>query len=220
MRNGFQPLCKRTVGLSHGRKGPKEARNAFNGLLSESLKRLMAMSDMNTPVQDQDLTALMNAFLADYEEFMSEDPAFVMPWSIEVEGQVLFENKHLISVALHQYTYTGGAHPNTYTSIYMMDKENGKPLQLVDLQTASDTLLAIAEAAFRTEVEIGPEESLAEAGFFEGEDFHLPANYALVEEGLMLYYNTYEIAPYVFGATEVLIPRANLAPALAIEKWY
>jgi hypothetical protein len=35
---------------------------------------------------------------------------------------------------------------------------------------------------------------------------------AVLAEGLLLYYNLYEIAPYMMGPTEIVIPRRELAP--------
>ena len=161
----------------------------------------------------------MNQFLEDYKELQGEDLPFSMPWSLETEGKVLFQNDKLVSVQLHQYSYTGGAHPNTYSTVWMFNKSSNEPLEWQDLGVKKDTLEVIAERAFRKTAEIPVGQSLEDAGFFEGEEFSLPQNYGLVEDGLLLYYNTYEIAPYVFGPTEVVIPWADLKVVFETDQW-
>jgi hypothetical protein len=40
---------------------------------------------------------------------------------------------------------------------------------------------------------------------FENDQFFLPDNFAIVEEGITFFYNSYEIAPYAMGATELIL---------------
>ena len=76
-------------------------------------------------------------------------------------------------------------------------------------------LRELAEVHFREARELGVDESLSDAGFFWGESFALPENYALTEEGLYFYYNPYEIAAYVVGPTSFTISREQMAGLLA-----
>jgi hypothetical protein len=46
--------------------------------------------------------------------------------------------------------------------------------------------------------------------FFFGKDFVLPENIGYNEEGLLLLYNTYEIASYAMGITEFTIPYSEI----------
>ena len=64
----------------------------------------------------------------------------------------------------------------------------------------------IAEQEFRKVREMKPEQSLEDAGFwFENNKFSLNDNFALTEEGLTFYFNSYEVAPYVMGPTEIVL---------------
>lgn len=202
----------------YAERGPTAMCVAFNRLqlrfLNSSLQDVHGEEDLGGNVED-----LMNQFLEDYKELQADDLPFSMPWSLETEGKVLYQTDKFVSIQLHQYSYTGGAHPNTFSTIWMFNKSNNEPLLLEDLGARIDTLAAIAEEAFRKSVEIPRGQSLAEAGFFEGESFTLPQNYGLTEEGLLLYYNTYEIAAYVFGPTEVVIPWADLKVVFETDQW-
>lgn len=201
----------------YAERGPTALCVAFNRLQLRYLRESLA--DVNGEEEKGAVEEIMNQFLEDYKELQGEDLPFSMPWSLETEGQVLFQNDKLVSVQLYQYSYTGGAHPNTFSTIWMFNKANSEPLQWEDLGVKTDTLEVIAEKAFRMAAEIPVGKSLEEAGFFEGEEFSLPQNYGLVEAGLLLYYNTYEIAPYVFGPTEVIIPWSDLKVVFETDQW-
>ncbi|NRB49901.1 MAG: DUF3298 and DUF4163 domain-containing protein [Saprospiraceae bacterium] len=201
----------------YAERGPTAMCVAFNRLQLKYLRGSLA--DVNGEEEKGTVKEIMNQFLEDYKELQGEDLPFSMPWSLETEGQVLYQNDKLVSVQLYQYSYTGGAHPNTFSTIWMFDKASSEPLQWEDLGVRTDTLEVIAEQAFRKAAEIPVGKSLEEAGFFEGEEFALPKNYGLVKDGLLLYYNTYEIAPYVFGPTEVIIPWADLKVVFETDQW-
>lgn len=201
----------------YAERGPTAMCVAFNRLQLRFLRGSLA--DVNGEEERGSVEEIMNQFLDDYKELQGDDLPFSMPWSLETEGQVLFQNDKLVSVQLHQYSYTGGAHPNTFSTVWMFNKSNSEPLLWQDLGVKTDTLEVIAEQAFRKAAEIPAGQSLEEAGFFEGEEFSLPQNYGLVADGLLLYYNTYEIAPYVFGPTEVIIPWADLKVVFETDQW-
>lgn len=201
----------------YAERGPTAMCVAFNRLQLKFLRASLAA--VNGEEEERSIEDIMNQFLEDYKELQGEDLPFTMPWSLETEGQVLFQNEKLVSVQLYQYSYTGGAHPNTYSTVWMFNKSNQAPLEWQDLGVRKDTLEVIAEKAFRKAAEIPVNQSLEEAGFFEGEAFSLPQNYGLVKEGLLLYYNTYEIAPYVFGPTEVVIPWSDLKVVFETDQW-
>lgn len=65
----------------------------------------------------------------------------------------------------------------------------------------------IAEKEFRKVREMKPEESLEDAGFwFENNKFSLNDNFAITEEGLIFYFNSYKVAaPYAAGPTEIVL---------------
>ena len=72
-----------------------------------------------------------------------------------------------------------------------------------------------SKRAFRRARRLGPREDLAKAGFqFPGGAFALTVNAGLTRAGLVLHYNAYEVAPYVMGPTEAVVPWKELRPLL------
>lgn len=206
--------------FSYAESGPTQLCVDFNRLQLKYLKEMMQDVESDKQINNQSLADLMGLFLADYDELLEEDLPFNMPWTMEIEGEILFQNDKFISVQLQQYTFTGGAHPNSFNTIWMLDKTTGEPLDFKGLEADTDTLLPIAEAAFRKTIELPITQTLADVGYFQDEAFSLPQNYGLVEKGLLLYYNTYEVAPYVLGPTEVLIPFSDLQLVFKTDNWY
>lgn len=204
----------------YAKSGPTDLCVAFNRLQLKFLKNSLQQGESEAASPSTNLEALADAFLADYDELLADASPYEMPWELETTGAILFQNEKIVSVRLQQYNYTGGAHPNSYTTLWMLDKQTGEALDFKYMGTNTDSLLVIAEEAFRSVIDLPREKRLEEAGFFLGETFFLPQNYAWVKEGLLLYYNTYEIAPYAVGPTEVIIPLARLEGIFEKNNWY
>jgi hypothetical protein len=67
------------------------------------------------------------------------------------------------------------------------------------------------EEEFRAERELGPEVSLEEAGFsFPDNRFSLNDNYGFSKEGIVFFFNGYEVAAYAEGPTAIVIPYEKL----------
>ncbi len=88
--------------------------------------------------------------------------------------------------------------------------KDGKPLEWKDLFTDIEQLKALVEMKFR-EVRNLPEGSnLNELGFFWDDPFELPQNFELQAEGILFWYNPYEIASYAEGPTDFTLSHEQL----------
>ena len=67
--------------------------------------------------------------------------------------------------------------------------------------------MAFAEKKFRAKYKIPANKSINATGLmFENEKFNLPENIFYTDDGLLLYYNSYEAASYADGPKELLLP--------------
>ena len=150
---------------------------------------------------------LVDEFIDDFSAFKEAEPrAASGVWYLERKAFVLSNTESVLSLSLCERTYTGGAHGNETFHFESFDGRTGAPLTLDDVVAPGkrSELEALAEAAFRERHELAPDADLAEAGFsFEEGRFALTENFAITAEGLVFYYNSYEVAPYAFGATEI-----------------
>lgn len=160
----------------------------------------------------QSLDSIANQFFLDYDETVIHGADYMSPWTVETIGEVLLQSEEVVSIALANYSSTGGAHPNNYTTLLNFDAETGRKLQLNDVFEDLDLVKEIVEKKFRAAHELEAGEDLNEAGFFWDQDFYLPANFALTEEGYYFYYNAYEAAAYAIGATALIVTKEDLMP--------
>lgn len=149
---------------------------------------------------------LVDDFFEEYKTFLDDFPDFEMPWNIEIHGKLLFQSNQIISIELEEYSYTGGAHPNYNITLLNFDLISGETIQLDDVIKDREKLKMIASEKFRKARNIKKGHSFESAGFLFGDSFTLPANFALTEEGLYLFYNPYEVGAYVLGPTAFTIP--------------
>lgn len=185
--------------------GVDSAREAINRVIRENIIGSLQLGDQEINLDMHIDTAL--ADLADeYRDYLEDLPDFGMGWELETTGQVMFQNDSVLSVSMSNYAFTGGAHPNSYLSIYNFDPRSGRRLGWTDFVPDTLAFKKIAEAEFRKIHELKPADNLEDAGFwFPDNRFTLPANYGRTAEGIYLFYNAYEIAPYVVGPTDMTI---------------
>ena len=91
------------------------------------------------------------------------------------------------------------------------------PLRLL-FEFFETELVKAAEAAFRKQRELSPESDLLENGFeFPDNRFRLNDNYGFTNDGVVFFYNSYEIAPYAAGPSEVFIPYSEISDWLKFK---
>ena len=150
------------------------------------------------------------ALLEDRAEFVEDFPdAASAGWYLERELRRLPAPEGLVSLEFTERQYTGGAHGVESVRLATFRTSDGAVLGLDDLVPAGDraAFQDTIEATFRAARGLGPDESLAEAGFFiEGDRLPPTDNVARVREGIRLRFDAYEIAPYAMGPTDLTVP--------------
>jgi len=194
--------------------GPSAVRSRMNDTLQYRVVAMLAPTAEGNAANGMTPDEAAAEFVAVYEEFLLEEPGYSQAWATEVQGEVLFESPQLATVELAGYSYTGGAHPNSYVDLITFDLSTGAVLQLSDIISDKAALLPLAERYFREARQLDSGSSLNDQGFFWDGEFVLPQSVGLVQDGLRMYYNSYEVAPYAAGPTEFTIPYEDLKPIL------
>jgi len=190
--------------------GPDDAVRTINDSILYHLKTNVGVFAVDHSELSGSLDSIATAYIQDFESLMDDSPDYPFAWEIEVEGSVLYQSAKILSVALNAYSFTGGAHPNVFLDLINFDLANGKKLSFSDLFSDEQRLKMLVEKKFREVREIDPNTSITEAGFFWGDPFALPQNFALLEDGVYFHYNPYEAAAYALGVTEFTIPYKEL----------
>jgi hypothetical protein len=182
-----------------------------NEIVKEKINKSIAdlfSQDILGGTKSADFETMMKGFIEEYESFRTEFPELLQSWFIERSGEVKLNKENIFSIDYMEYSYTGGAHPNTYVTFKNFNLSNGDEIGLDEIISADkqNELTKIAEAEFRKLKELTREADLGQAGFwFENDKFYLNDNFLITDTSLVFYYNNYEITAYAFGPTELEI---------------
>ena len=190
----------------------------FNGLDTSVLqllaKRMDAAVSMGNPEADgQSMTEIGQGFIQDYLDFRNEIPDMSGGWSYSADITVEVLTDTLLSLTVKEEYFTGGAHGGYGTYFINIDPRTGADFTLSNLlrQGYEVTLTNLGEKSFRKVRELPDTASFVENYFeFPDDKFVLNRNFGFTKEGIVFYYNSYEIAPYASGPTEVLIAYTDL----------
>lgn len=190
----------------------------FRGLDSAVVARLMKTIDStvtmgNPEVIGESMASIGKRFVSDFDDFKKEMPDYGMGWYYDARVAVEVITDTLLSLSVTEEYFTGGAHGGHGRYFINLDPRTGAEFTLDNyLQPNQDEALrAIGERFFRREYELADTASLAENMFeFPDNRFELNKNYGFTRDGLLFYYNSYEIAAYAMGPSSVLIPYDSL----------
>lgn len=103
--------------------------------------------------------------------------------------------------------YTGGAHGVYMTTYLNIDLRTLKQLTLDDLFTDNyqEPLTELLWNQLMEDNNVGSRQELEELGYGTSGELTPTENFHISKEGVTFCYNIYEIAPYVMGATEILL---------------
>lgn len=187
-----------------------------NEVIKEKINRsIIILFSMNEDEESDvvDFNKQMNTFIEEYESFVKESPDAFQSWFIEKTGEVKLNKGNIFSIDFMEYSYTGGAHPNTYVLFKNFNLTNGEEIKLDEIVKGNKykELTKIGEEQFRKIKELTADADLGEAGYwFENNLFYLNDNFLITDSSLVFYYNNYEITAYAFGPTELEIPYSKL----------
>lgn len=160
------------------------------------------------PSENIQLKDAIKNFDTNYKSFKNDFAESALIWEATFDGEITYNSEHIISLAISSYSNTGGAHGNTNVTFYNFDKSTSKQVNIDTMITDKEAFKALAKQYFQDQINRDGEFSYDDYFFEEG--FQLPANIGFNDEGLILFYNSYEIAPYAMGITELSIPYEKL----------
>ncbi|MCT1529797.1 DUF3298 and DUF4163 domain-containing protein [Sphingobacterium daejeonense] len=152
-------------------------------------------------------------FIESYGNFIEENNVkYNLAWDKETIVRVELNSPDLIMLNSSTYEFSGGAHGNSFTIWSVYDVHNYEKLELNTFisENKMKEFTKIAERFFRREEGLADTASLEDEYFFENDEFSLAANYGISKEGIIFYYNSYEIKPYAAGPTYLSIPYEDI----------
>ena len=146
----------------------------------------------------------------DYKSFSEKLDDDSQPWEAFVDGEVTFQSSEILSMAFNTYLNTGGAHGNSIITFLNFNPVSGRLYKKEDFIEYLNEFKTLAKKHF--------EKAITEEGeALNDSEFKLPEAIGFSDEGVILVYNTYELADYSLKLLEFTIPFEELGDALQIN---
>jgi len=189
---------------------PKD--NYFQAGIVDSVKQLIANSffgnDFYENNPDSMLTHFENEYFSNYkkqnEDWYGKGASF--SWQKTINMSVIFNSNYLLCFEYLKYAYSGGAHGMTNVAYDIINLNNSSILTYNDIfeEGTDDSLSNILTQMLRKDYSIPYSIPLKEAGFFV--DSIVPNHNIYINgSGIGFLYNSYEIAPYSNGQTNIFL---------------
>lgn len=182
---------------------------AINSAIKSYVITALQVGESNDSVT-KSVEASIENFNKEYNSFINDFPESAQEWEAQIDGEVIFKTPDVISVSLTSYTNTGGAHGNLNISFLNFNASTGESIENNELFKDISAFKTLAKTYFEANLE---DKDL----IFDTENFRLPKNIGYSDDGIILLYNTYEIAPYSSDIIEFSIPFEEAKPHLVFN---
>jgi hypothetical protein len=136
---------------------------------------------------------------AEYADFITDIGDVSANWNIDITYEIKTLDENIVSMSVTDYSFLGGAHPNTTVHGITYSLDTGEKLIADDFIT--DALTA-GKDGVRLMVQADPEQY----PFYDEEQFSLTDNDFYIEDNKLVFLvQAYEIAPYARGLVEYKI---------------
>ncbi len=158
--------------------------------------------------QKINVAKLYEMAVSDYEESVANDYP-IHQYEVYVEFKVTYNENCALSLYFDRYEYTGGAHGMTVRYSDTWDLNKGVRINLDDLFPHNENFTDYIQSEIirQIENEIKNNNNI----FFDNyaslvREYFNPKNFYLTEDGVVIYFQLYEIGPYVIGIQTFTIP--------------
>lgn len=131
--------------------------------------------------------------------YVSKNPNMPGQCETYLNYQIKYNRNNYLSLIFQNYQYAGGAHGNTVQSGYTFSLENGRKYTLKDLFKSESDYITILSDTVKEQL---VKRELTEALFRPFERISEDQGCYLSNNGLVVYFQQYEILPYASGIQE------------------
>lgn len=169
----------------------------------ETFQHSSALNNFYKAKQKKDYKEIAQFRNSSYENTLQADRVYAYDHTFEVT----FLSKHFLSILENTYTYTGGAHPNSTTEAHTFSLLTGKELTLENLflGTRADIEKKVKQFLYQ-ELEKNPDDYFPDAKKTIADTSLDSFHFYISKDGIVIFFNPYEISPYVRGLVEFRFP--------------
>ncbi|NUM32864.1 MAG: DUF4163 domain-containing protein [Bacteroidetes bacterium] len=190
----------------------------INKLIQDLLKENMNEEDT---AKARSIKSASSAFInsskkniENYQKLNPDDRQQV--WYCDIIGNVEMQSNNYITIRFNYDSYTGGAHSNYAQFWATFNIGNGKKITWDDILADKDKFTKLAELRFKqiNGLPLNQKLTQSEGFLFENDKFYLSDNFGLSKNGIIMYFEPYQVAPYSFGASELYFKYIEIAEML------
>ncbi|SDE71430.1 DUF3298 and DUF4163 domain-containing protein [Cellulophaga baltica] len=190
------------------------SKNINASLKKEVINELLYDDEVKVATVEEAISSFKEGYL-DLKKMYPEE---TLSWEATIKGDIIFENKDILTIKLETYIFTGGAHGYSATRLLNFDKKKGDQLENWQLIKDKDRFTHLAEIKFKIQEDIPQNGYINSTGFmFENDIFYLPNNMGFTEKGLLLIYNQYEVASYADGPIKLVLPYDEIKNYITVK---
>lgn len=175
------------------------------------MKNIIRISYPRTeyPVLNQTLIEKINIIIQEFVKYEQTVIKQDLTYTLDIVDESYDYNDY-ISYVLYTSIYTGGAHPNNIIITINYDRRNNKIITINDLirnQQILENISIESRKQLKQNEDIGKDKYSQEmllAGTTPNIDNF--KNFIFVKEGIKIYFEQYQVAPYSSGVLNVIIP--------------
>jgi len=171
----------------------------------KDLKDLKFQQELNNQIENKILSfaAKLEEDAKQYEKDAKEKNFPFHPYELMVTYKVNYNNNSLLSYTVDVFYYTGGAHGMTERYAYNIDTRSSKVLELKDLFKETYKYKEAINNEIAKKIKESPEGT-----YFPNEFKSITDNqvFYITDNGIVIHFGLYEIAPYVSGFSEFTMP--------------
>ncbi|MDD7887145.1 DUF3298 and DUF4163 domain-containing protein [Flavivirga sp. 57AJ16] len=187
-------------------EGNKNIADQINSIIAKNVIASLHIGEPDS-ITSKSIEESITSFNKEFQTFKTDAPETVMPWEAQIDGEVMFQSLEIVSIAITSYVNTGGAHGILNIAFLNFETDTGNLIPNDRLFKDIEGFKKVARTYFGKTIN-------DEDVVLNVDTFKLPANIAYNEEGIVLLYNTYEIAPYSTGIIEFTIPVKDVSSFL------
>lgn len=167
-------------------------------------KQEINVRNINNIVQRDIMSRLIEAENGAKEQFGDINQKPLFPYEVKSLYTVTEKNDSIISLYNDYYEYLGGAHGSTIRTGYTVDRNTEELLRLKDMFSQDYNYKNVINGKIKEELKKEPDKYFYSADNFQGISDN--QGFYVSDGSLIIFYEQYEIAPYVAGIPEFKIP--------------
>lgn len=165
-------------------------------IFSKLNKSLNSLMDKNKREYESEFNSMKEYYTGDDEAM-----EIYLPFFMEQEVSITRADSTVLSIAVSNSEFTGGAHPNYGISCYVFDSNSGRELTLSDVIKDKKGLADKIMKAIDPQVDL-----MVDKDFFVSGVENDTLQFMLDQVGITFYFSPYDIAPYAAGVVTATIP--------------